>query len=78
MRRLVVVMALLPLAACLGSGGNVGAGSSLATPANVIEGLQARHIDTSRCTDEPAYCECLHTALVSGVSIEGAQQACSQ
>lgn len=62
--RVLSALALLTLASC-------------APPSNIDEGSFARHVDTSACDGDPAFCECVSTAEASGVDSETARQACS-
>lgn len=47
-------------------------------PSNVAGGADASHVQTSACEGDRAYCECVNTAEVSGVSTEEAKFACAQ
>lgn len=47
-------------------------------PSNVTGGEEASHVETSACEGDRNYCECVHAAEISGVSIADAQLACRQ
>ncbi len=46
-------------------------------PTNVESGTRASHVETSNCEGDPAFCECVNSAEIAGVSTQDAQQACS-